>query len=959
MCAYLLAVAQELGKKRWDEPWHPEDNRQPWSLASFFGSEFENAAASDGYSNILAAFLGLGELPDCPQPDAETIEAIKAALKRWGDESGRPLNHMQQWAARRALFRPFSIIKGPPGTGKTEVISAIVASALELGQSVAVVSANNEAIRNVVAKFEQAFSEGEVDSSKQGMAYQTALRMARLGSGSVRKKWKPIKEGRANFTFNGEKANNVPFADFVNPIDGYPFVACTVHSLNNCFKEGQKAKYDLLIMDESSQALPLLGAVALSSAHRAVIVGDEKQLAPIINSNFLKWSKKSLAPSGPLWDLVQDYDFLKEEEFRHLDITRRDYSFLESCYEVFDRERSERGKSDPDGELTKITTPLTEHYRCHPEIIGFCNKEIYHGQLVPQREPAPEEPKFPIGFRWYVGKFTERSYLETPKLGEDGQFQGSGHVSNVNPKQVTVFAKEEIPIIKRRLQTDSNTSVCILSPFKAQLDQIKILLEDELKDVEVKEDQLPGMGSSAKGAVVAPVKTLTIHKSQGKDFDLVYLLPVDDGVWEWPWSQGERLINVAVSRAKKELRVVASTQLMGEALQIQIAGFKTPTDKDLSREDLVFDGQLFIRRLADYVDSGGNIGEPEFGFVESKVKSIFDCTPFYQSQDSCSLLTSNFDFSAPESITVEMLARVAEAYGLRLICHVKFEDIVLNSGDEPKTLGQRAKAFSKKILADRRAKMDFMHFDALLVDARNNIILAVETDGKPHRYSSPRDGTPKLYPAKEVLLDTAKDEFITKELGGRIAHLGKDSLVSRLNHSIISQREDARAWLGLPKEDSSKGMPGHVATPEDLEEVSGPVLLRIPTDGSTFAETLELRKACGLEADAAPPTLEDYVGYCKENLDEDNCWKFVGGRLARKVLTDHREIPYNRDSFQALSGELKPLDENNPVEHLPTDKGENQGIYVTYAEVEKPEIFFTGRGVRFWLNELERKGILK
>lgn len=63
-------------------------------------------------------------------------------------------NSSQRVAVERALEEDLSVIQGPPGTGKTETIRNIVANYVARGGSVAVVSGNNEATRNVKDKFE-------------------------------------------------------------------------------------------------------------------------------------------------------------------------------------------------------------------------------------------------------------------------------------------------------------------------------------------------------------------------------------------------------------------------------------------------------------------------------------------------------------------------------------------------------------------------------------------------------------------------------------------------------------------------------------------------------------------------------------------------------------------------------------------------------------------------------------
>ena len=64
-------------------------------------------------------------------------------------------NNSQAQAVNRALTNELSIIQGPPGTGKTQTILNIIANIILSGQSVAVVSSNNSATKNVLDKLKK------------------------------------------------------------------------------------------------------------------------------------------------------------------------------------------------------------------------------------------------------------------------------------------------------------------------------------------------------------------------------------------------------------------------------------------------------------------------------------------------------------------------------------------------------------------------------------------------------------------------------------------------------------------------------------------------------------------------------------------------------------------------------------------------------------------------------------
>jgi Superfamily I DNA and RNA helicases and helicase subunits len=64
-------------------------------------------------------------------------------------------NISQKEAVNKAFLSPLSVIEGPPGTGKTQTILNIIANAVMNGQSVAIVSSNNSATKNVYEKLQK------------------------------------------------------------------------------------------------------------------------------------------------------------------------------------------------------------------------------------------------------------------------------------------------------------------------------------------------------------------------------------------------------------------------------------------------------------------------------------------------------------------------------------------------------------------------------------------------------------------------------------------------------------------------------------------------------------------------------------------------------------------------------------------------------------------------------------
>lgn len=130
-------------------------------------------------------------------------------------------------------------------------------------------------------------------------------------------------------------------------LDQYPVVLSTTFSARTSLP-GQT--FDYLIMDEASQVSIETGALALTCARNAVIVGDTMQLPNVLTDE----DKLKLDGIFREFKVLQGYNCAE-------------YSFLQSVCTIL-----------PNVEQTL----LREHYRCHPTIINFCNQRFYAGNLL-------------------------------------------------------------------------------------------------------------------------------------------------------------------------------------------------------------------------------------------------------------------------------------------------------------------------------------------------------------------------------------------------------------------------------------------------------------------------------------------------------------------------------------------------------------------------------------------------
>ena len=195
-------------------------------------------------------------------------------------------------------------------------------------------------------------------------------------------------------------------------IKDYPVIMSTTYSLRQSLSD--KLFYDYVIIDESSQVDLATGALALSCAKRAVIVGDLKQLPNVVDTDMQ--IKTDLVFNT--YNLKRSYSY-------------SNHSLLSSVIEL----------------LPNVPkTLLREHYRCHPKIIEFCNKKFYDNQLIVHTE--------------YTDKCQPLVVYKTS--------QGNHARERMNQRQIDIIKQEIIP--KERLE---NVDLGIVTPYRNQTNALQ------------------------------------------------------------------------------------------------------------------------------------------------------------------------------------------------------------------------------------------------------------------------------------------------------------------------------------------------------------------------------------------------------------------------------------------------------------------------------------------------------
>ncbi|XP_066591181.1 DNA replication ATP-dependent helicase/nuclease DNA2 isoform X2 [Prorops nasuta] len=175
------------------------------------------------------------------------------------------LNENQRKAVLKALSaNEYLLIKGMPGTGKTETIIALIEVLKSMGQSILITAHTHSAVDNVLLKL-----------------LNNNIDFLRLGSSSAcsQEMTGKYEESLIASCDTPEKLNE---AYMSKNIVGMTCQGCGTHVLL------QKRTFDVCIVDESTQVLQPTVLRPLYSAKKFILVGDPKQLPPIARSDIAR-----------------------------------------------------------------------------------------------------------------------------------------------------------------------------------------------------------------------------------------------------------------------------------------------------------------------------------------------------------------------------------------------------------------------------------------------------------------------------------------------------------------------------------------------------------------------------------------------------------------------------------------------------------------------------------------------
>lgn len=343
------------------------------------------------------------------------------------------------------------------------------------------------------------------------------------------------------------------------------------------FLEKESYAFDLVIFDEASQLFPEDAVGAVMRGKQVIIVGDTKQLPP---TDFFSTRSENADESDG--DEEEDYDAIDSA------------SILESAATVLPRRR------------------LLWHYRSRYEsLIAFSNHKIYHRELVTFPSPIPDTE----------GVGVEYCYLP------DGVYEaGKGY----NLRE----AERAVELLREHIETKPDKSLGIIAFGKKQQSAI----EEAVTAFRLDNPQYEDFFAEGREE---PFFIKNLENVQGDERDTV-IFSIGYGknargrfsMNFGPLTKlgGERRLNVAITRAKENVKLIGSilpndfrlaesesegAHLLRAYIDYALHKDKALADKE-SQTELVTDG--FSEAVADFLQAEGYTVKQGFGSSSCRVE---------------------------------------------------------------------------------------------------------------------------------------------------------------------------------------------------------------------------------------------------------------------------------------------------------------------------------------------------
>ncbi|KAI9835084.1 MAG: hypothetical protein M1819_002636 [Sarea resinae] len=450
------------------------------------------------------------------------------------------LNDSQKDAIRFAIAsREVALIHGPPGTGKTHTLIELILQLLKMELRLLVCGPSNISVDNIVerlaphkvpiirlghpARLLPSVLNHSLDVLTQTSEAAAIVRDVRKEMDQKQASIRKTRNGRERKAIYGDlrelrKEYRERERNCVdNLVKGSKVVLATLHGAGGY--QLRNEQFDVVIIDEASQALEAQCWVPLLTAKKVVLAGDHLQLPPTIKSlnSKTKPTAKKLEAKGA--------------KGLTLETT------------LFDRLLALHGPS--------IKRMLTTQYRMHEKIMEFPSQELYESKLVaaegvkvrllkglPYEVKETEDTIEPVVF-WDTqgGDFPEET--EDEEVGKRAGKGMSIGESKSNASEAAIVKLHVRNLVDAGIHPED---IAVVTPYNAQLALLSQSLKEQFIGIEL--GSVDGFQGREKEAVVVSLVRSNPEHEVG-------------------FLGEKRRLNVAMTRPKRHLCVIGDSETVG------------------------------------------------------------------------------------------------------------------------------------------------------------------------------------------------------------------------------------------------------------------------------------------------------------------------------------------------------------------------------------------------------------